>query len=348
MPPDDMLSQAAGDLVGRGLVGCVVGLRWGEGAFAAASAGYSDLEAKQAMTTDRLFRIASISKTFVFALVLRLAEERRLSLDEPIARFLPELPFANQVTLRHVLMQTGGLPVWATDRVEELPPATGWTPMQVVGFHYRATPPRAPGGPMVYANVGSRVAGVIAEKAAGKPIAPLMRDYFLDPLGLSDTVPSGAGAIRPPRLACGYDASVAHRPKDVTWAVPSEWLWAGGDMYSTAEDLTDWAQALFNGRVLDEQATRALFGPWARGGFHGSTMSHHGLGVMVFSSDGLDALGYRGTTPGFVSILGFDAETKASVSVLTNSFSPDPNSIHRSGVEQAMFAVLRQIRRAQA
>jgi D-alanyl-D-alanine carboxypeptidase len=335
---DTLAAKTSAGLVGEGLAGAAIAIRLRTGETGQAAAGAADLARGTSLAPQHQFRIASISKTFVFATILRLHEAGTLHLDAPIARFLPDLPYADAVTLRHILMQTGGLPVWATDRVEEIPPAAGWSPRAVIDFHYARTPASPPGGGVVYANVGSRVAGHIAELATGTPIPVLIRRLFLDPLGLADTVPSGSGEIRPPRLCHGYAFDVPGAPRDVTWDVPQAWLWSGGDMYATPADLTRWADALFTGRVLGP-LTAALLTERVPGSFHGSTMSHHGLGIMVFTR-GMSALGYRGTTPGFVSILGHEPDSGTSVAVLTNSFSPDPHSLHRSGVERAMFDIL--------
>src|SRR5689334_4868307 len=149
MQPAEVASAAARDIVERGIVGAVVGIRLPDGEHHEATAGIADLTSGTSVASNDQFRVASITKTFVFAAVLRLHEEGRLNIEEPIRRFLPDLPFADRLTLRHVLMQTGGLPVWATDRVEEIPPAAEWSPKDVIEFHYRMTPPLQPGGPMV-------------------------------------------------------------------------------------------------------------------------------------------------------------------------------------------------------
>jgi D-alanyl-D-alanine carboxypeptidase len=344
MQPAEIASAAARGIVERGIVGAVVGIRLPDGEHHEAAAGIAGLTSGTSVASNDQFRVASITKTFVFAAVLRLHDEGRLDIEEPIRRWLPDLPFADRLTLRHVLMQTGGLPVWATDRVEEIPPAAEWSPKDVIEFHYRMTPPSQPGGPMVYANVGSRLAAYVAEQAADEPIAKLVQRSFLEPLALRDTIATGSGTVRPPRLTRGYACDGSGPPRDVTFDVPPAWLWAGGDMVSTAADLTRWGAALLNGEVLGPAFTTALRTELTPGQFHGSTMSHHGLGVMAFTaSDGSRVIGYRGTTPGFVSILGVEPERRIAITVLTNSFSPDPYSIYRAGVEHTLFTVLKHL-----
>jgi D-alanyl-D-alanine carboxypeptidase len=274
----DVVEIAARRLITLGTVGAAIGLRLRTGEMRRAAAGFADLSARTPLTDCQQFRIASITKLFVFGIILKLHDEGFLDLDTAVERWLPDLPYGDAITLRQILMQTAGLPVWATDRAEEIPPAERWTPEEVIAFHYERTPAQRPGRAMVYANVGSRVAGLIAERATGESIADLIAGRFLVPLGLFDTIPSGARGTRPGKLPCGYAFENGGRPRDVTWAVPQNWLWAGGDMYSTVDDLTRWVHALFGGEVLSPALTSQVVTERVSGGFHGSTMTHHGLG----------------------------------------------------------------------
>ena len=265
----DVLEVAARRLISRGTVGAAIGLRLRAGETRRAAAGFADLSGRTPLTECHQFRIASITKLFVFGIILKLHDEGVLDIDKTVELWLPDLPYGEAMTLRQILTQTAGLPVWATDRVEEIPAAEHWTPEEVVAFHYERTPAQRPGGAMVYANVGSRVAGLIAEKASGKSIADLIAGRFLVPLGLSDTIPSGAPGTRPEKLPCGYAFENGGPPRDVTWAVPQNWLWSGGDMYSTVDDLTRWAHALFGGELLSPRSCLASSPSVCRAAFTG-------------------------------------------------------------------------------
>ena len=89
--------------------------------------------------------------------------------------------------------------------------------------------------------------------------------------------------------------------------------------------------------------TSRLFIEIEKGNFPGSTMTHHGLGVMVFSNNKWGAIGYRGSTPGYVSIMAYQPQLEISIAILTNSYSPDPNSKYRSIVESTMFSVFDEL-----
>ena len=88
-----------------------------------------------------------------------------VDIEAPLGRWLPDLPFAERATLRQILTQTGGLPTYAHDALEDFPPADSrWTPKALIARAYAKTPPVAPGGPMVYANVGSKVIAAVIER----------------------------------------------------------------------------------------------------------------------------------------------------------------------------------------
>ena len=326
--------------VGKGLVGCALGVRRGGREVAALARGLADREADLPLGANTQFRIASITKTFVAALLLQLVEEGRFGLDEPLARWLPERPFADRVTVRHVLTHTGGLPVYSLYELDDFPPADAELARTVFIDHaYERTPPKAPGGPFEYANVGSRVLGHIVELETGEDLTRRMEARLLEPLGLADTLASGWRGPPPPRLARGY-LHEGDLVRDVTHRVPPNYLWSGGDMISTVGDLTRWARALFTGEVVGAALTEALRTELVAGVFAGSSMSHHGLGVMVFERGGRRLFGHRGSTPGFVGIVGYDPGADVAVAVQSNSYAADALSIFRGEVETVLFGAI--------
>ncbi len=325
----------------KGLVGCALGIRRGGREVAPLARGQADREAAIPLDADAQFRIASITKTFVAALVLQLVEEGRLSLDERLARWLPERPFADCVTLRQILNQTGGLPVYSVQKPGDYPLADADLPRTVYIDHaYERTPAKPPGGPFEYANVGSRVLGHIIELETGEELTHLMETRLLEPLELADTLASGWRGPSPPRLARGYTHE-GPKVRDDTHRVPPNHLWSGGDMISTVSDLTRWTRALFTGEVVGAALTETLRTELVAGVFAGSSMSHHGLGVMVFSRGERRLFGHRGSTPGFVGIVGFDPDEDVSVAVQSNSYAADALSVFRGEVETVLFEALR-------
>ncbi|MSO54722.1 MAG: class A beta-lactamase-related serine hydrolase [Rhodospirillales bacterium] len=325
--------------IAKGVVGCAVAHRKGDAPASFAVAGLANLETKTPLAVDAQFRIASITKTFVCAVLLQLYEEGKVSLDTTIDRWLPGKPFADQATVDDILMQTGGLPVYSLYRLEDYPPTGSHLPDTIFIDHaYKRTPPRAPDRSRYeYANVGSRVIGKIIQDLTGTPLAIQIQNRLLKPLGLADTLPSGWKGAPPPRLARGYYIDSDAPMIEVTHRVPPSYIWSGGDMYSTVADLATWVRALCTGKVLSSALTETVRTRLIPGPLAGSTMSHHGLGIMAFTQNSRRVLGYRGSTPGFVGIAAYDPIADVAVAVQANSFSPDAESIHRSEVEHVLF-----------
>jgi D-alanyl-D-alanine carboxypeptidase len=312
----DLLNRS----IARGPVGMAIALRDGEGTTAEAARGLADIERRLPLTPAHRFRIASITKTFVFATLLQLHQECAVDIDAPLGHWLPDLPFADRVSLRQVLTQTAAA---------------------LIARAYAMTPPVAPGGPMEYANVGSKVIATVIERVTGRPVGDQIVRRLLAPLGLDRIVSTGAFGPPPDDLARGYYfATEDDAPIDATTRVPPSFIWASGDMYATVGNLTAWGQALFTGRVLNAELTAALLSEMVPGGFPGSTMSHHGLGVMIFSKGGHRVFGHRGSTPGYAGIMGYAPDLGVTVAVQSNSHSPDHHSVFRAEVEHALFAAL--------
>ena len=257
----EALAQGA---IARGIVGCAIGVR-ANGTCRAVAAGLADREAGTPIAVDSRFRIASVTKSFVSALILKLAEEGVLDLEARIDRWLPGKAVADMVSVRQVLDQTGGLPTYSVYRLEDYPPPDAdLHKAAYIDDAWRETPPVGPGGPWRYANVGSRVLGVIAEAVTGEELPDLMRRRLLEPLGLADTVPSGWSGPPPPRFVKGYDLTRG-TPRDVTFRVPPRYLWSGGDMVSTVADLSLWMGALVSGDVLGPAMRASLRRNWSPG-----------------------------------------------------------------------------------
>ncbi len=346
----DALAAVAGPLISRGIVGISIGCIDATGALVSHAQGLADRRSDTPLTSGHLFRIASVTKTFVSAIILQLHHEGVVALEAPLARWLPDLPYADAVTLYQVMTHTGGLPTYSHYRLDDFPPAdSSWSPTALIRRAYDLTPPGPPGGPFDYANVGSKVLGRVIELATGQSLGEEMQSRLLTPLSLADTVPSGAGLPLPARLARGYYHDVGEEgapPQDATERVSPSFLWSGGDMYATAPDLARWTQALFGGAVLPPIVRERLFTDLVPGRFPGSCLSHHGLGVMVFERDGHRLYGYRGSTPGYVGIVGFDREHGIAVAIQTNSYAPIPASQYRAAVEPALFSVIALLRDA--
>jgi CubicO group peptidase (beta-lactamase class C family) len=236
--------------------------------------GYADVEKKQPMTEDNVFWIASMSKMFAGASILMLMDEGKVSLDDPVTRFIPQLekwmvveekdpshvllkPLARPVTVRHVLSHTSGLA--GSAEIQQVTGADS-TPLRVRALSSVTGPLQSqPGEKYAYGNQGMNIAARIVEIISGMPYEQFLQRRFFDPLGMTETTfwPSEAqiarlaGAYGPNKEKNGCargDIGFLTKPySDRTRRFPE----AGGGLFSTTRDILRYGLMLANDGELD-------------------------------------------------------------------------------------------------
>ena len=162
------------------------------------ASGMDDRDPETPMPTDGTYLAMSITKTVVAAIALQLVDEGRLSLDEPVAAWIPELPNADRITLAMLLGHTSGLGDWdPVDTVlEDL--TRSFTPEEVLAEAVAAPPYGQPGEHFAYTNGGYAATGLIIERVLGEPLAAVVDKRVAGPLCLDDTL-LGDGSTKPTR-----------------------------------------------------------------------------------------------------------------------------------------------------
>lgn len=235
---------------------------------------------------DQAFPIYSITKTFIAATALALRDEGRVDLDAPIARLLPELPFAAEVTTRQLLQHTSGVPDYgalpAYQAAVRAAPGRPWSDAEYARHTWERGLAFAPGTGWAYSNPGYVLVIRICERAGGAAFAELVESRVLAPLGLRATFLARTQAELGP--------------------IHPGWVWHGV-LISTAADVVVFYRRLFAGELLRAatvaEMTRAVRvppqrGPWIEPGY--------GLGLMIASRASLGpVLGHGGNGPGFTA-----------------------------------------------
>jgi D-alanyl-D-alanine carboxypeptidase len=269
--------------------------------FAGAS-GYFDRERRVPLEPDDGFRIASNTKTFTAAAVLRLVEDGRIGLDDPIANHLSPGAAAElagdgydttSITVRHLLTHTSGIYDYATDDEYQAAvvtqPQKRWTRDEQVRFAVDHGDPLSPPGAEVhYSDTGYVLLGEIIERTTGQPLPTAYRTLLgFEDLGLDHTYVETLGRTPP---GVGPPAHQYIGDIDFATADPSFDLYGGGGLVSTAADLATFYKALFTDKVFDEHSTLAtmLQEPDARGarGF--------GMGMFRTTIAGEECWGHSG------------------------------------------------------
>jgi D-alanyl-D-alanine carboxypeptidase len=295
------LERSLDELVAAGAPGALALVREGNRTTRVTS-GYGNLASKKPMRATDRFRIGSVTKTFVATVVLQLAAEGQLSLDDTVEGRLPGLvPNGRRITVRHLLNMTAGLFDYLADGDPTVakPFLAGnytytWKPQKLVEIAVSHRPHFAPGAGWSYCNTCYVVLGLIIEASTGRSLSTELRERIFTPLHLRgttfDTTPRIAG-----RHAHGYELE-GKRLQDVSGVDPS-YGWAAGAIVSTADDVARFYRSLLVGRLLPPDLMRAMkttvgarsLGPGVR----------YGLGIAKVQTPCGTAWGNRGGLPGY-------------------------------------------------
>jgi D-alanyl-D-alanine carboxypeptidase len=288
-----------------GLPGAVLLIDSPRAHFAGAS-GYADLDTQTPLQSDDAFQIGSITKIFTAVLVLQLVEQGMLALDDPLATWLPDtaaaLPYGDQITLRHLLQHTSGIPDVEDDAelialylANPTEPVTAATIIDHVASLNKAS--FAPGQGWAYSSTGYLLLGQVIESVTESPYADVLRAHILDPLGmthtyLADLEPAATEIVH--GYAWHEDA----------WLDITNWNYAmagaAGGLVSTPSELSVFIRALFRGDLLAEPTTLSEMLDTGASGDAG-----YGLGIrrMTSPDDPIVGWGHGGRTLGYQSRL---------------------------------------------
>jgi D-alanyl-D-alanine carboxypeptidase len=277
------------------------------------------------MTTDVHYRIASVTKTFTAQAVLRLADQGRLSLDDPLEEYVPDIPYGDEITIHHLLGMRGGVYDFVADetflaRYAADPLLPGWSPydaLEIIRAHAdEATPPDQA---TVYSNSEYVLLGLVVERVTGRS-AQRYTTSVIDDLGLRETSYPTTAALPEP-FSHGYvntDSELApadpaaEEPRDVTSSNPDVPFTAGA-VVSTVPDMVRYAEQLATGAGL-APGTARLRQEWTPLTSTGIRVQY-GLGVLQLG----DWIGHNGSIFGYSDMVSHLPEQGASVVVMVNA-----------------------------
>lgn len=295
------------------LVGLSVGVMSGGRVVLAKGYGVRSLATGDAVTADTLFAIGSVTKQFTCASTMLLAEERKLSLDDKVAKYLPDLTRAKDITLldlgQHVAGYRDYYPLDFVDRPMAMP-----KPTEAVIRNYATRPlDFEPGTRWSYSNTGFLILGEVIERVSGEPLGRFIDRRILLPLGLKHT------RYEPRRdqagQAVGYTPFALGSPEV---AVPEAegWIGAAGGIWSTPTDLLAWDLALMDGKVVSESSYRSMTTPRR---LSDGRSTGYGCGLGVRDSGAAVVLSHGGAVSGFVASNTFVPATRSGVVLLANA-----------------------------
>lgn len=276
--------------------------------------GKADLEFNIEMAPNHIFAIGSITKQFTACAILKLSQEGKLSLQDPVTKFIPGYPtHGHHITLEHLLTHSSGIKSitemkkW-THEVQK----QNFSPAELINFIKDEPNDFAPGEQFHYSNSGYILLGYIIEIASGKSYQEYLHDTFFGPLGLTNTSYSSHSRIIPGRVA-GYQ-------KDKGYYENADYLsvtqpYAAGSVLSTVEDLYRWQEAVMNGQVISLQSLQQAHTPYQ---LKNGTLAPYGYGWRLGNIQGSKSVKHGGLVNGYAAFSLYLPVEKVFVAIFTN------------------------------
>lgn len=273
--------------------------------------GRADANAAAPLTADAMFRIASVSKQFAAAGVLRLVEQGKVALDDPLTKYVPGYPNGDAVTVRQLLNHTSGIRSYTNiPGMMDGPIRKDVTTAQLIDVFKNEKPDFAPGQGWSYNNSGYVLVGAVIEAASGMPWHRFLHQEFFAPLGMDHT-------------GYGHDpAIVARQVRGHAWegdkvvdapAISMTQPHAAGALVSSVDDLHKWNRALHEGRLFKDATYTAMITPEGK-----AVESKYGYGIAAGTVRGRPMLSHGGGIFGFSTTLNYVPGPDIGVVVLQN------------------------------
>ncbi|MGV9666104.1 serine hydrolase domain-containing protein [Nocardia niigatensis] len=286
------------------------------------------------------FRIGSNTKTMTVTVLMQLAQEGKLSLDDPIDKYWPGVPNGDRITLAQLAEMRSGLYNYTFDHdfsaAIDKDPQRVWKPEELLAIAFAHPVDFQPGEKFEYCNTNTILLGLVIEKVTNMPVAESFRQRIFEPLGLKNTsFPAVTDSSIPDPHPQGYtfgtmvstidtfelppEQQAAAKagtllPNDQTTSSPS-WAWTAGAAISTVDDMTTYTKALAEGKLLDAEFQKMRMDSIQPIDPDNPAMAGYGLGLVRF---GEHQYGHDGQLPGFMTYMASDPDTGLTIVVATN------------------------------
>jgi CubicO group peptidase (beta-lactamase class C family) len=281
--------------------------------------GYSQAEQKIPNDENTVFNIASVTKTFTAALILKLQEQKKLSVSDALSKYYPGYPNGDKITIHHLLTHTAGIPDYLQQKefqaIDQTKPVTLET---MIAFFKDKPLLFEPGTAFRYSNSDYTLLGYIIEKVTGLPYGTALETYIFKPLHLDHT------SYGPPQngSATGY-MMYYKKNQRASFVVDPSISYATGAIYSTVKDLYKWHQALQTNKLLSAHSLLAAYK---------SNKGPYGYGWFTDSLYGRQRVSHDGNIPGFKSNINRFPQDDLCVIALSNANNSGVGGIVRNMV----------------
>jgi CubicO group peptidase (beta-lactamase class C family) len=283
--------------------------------------GKASIKPEAPVGTGTAFAAGSITKQFTAACVFLLAEDGKLSVRDPVAKFYPDLTNAKEITLYDLMSHASGYPDYYpldfVDRRMEKP----IEPDQLLKEYAGGKLDFEPGTRWSYSNTGFVLLGRIIEKVSGKSFEQFLTERILKPLKMNDTVFNPKSERK--GLATGYTAFALGEPEPAVREAAG-WIHAAGALYTTPSDLVKWDLALVTGRVLKPESYKLMT---TQRELADGRVRDYGCGIGVSRKRGETTLRHGGAVSGFLAYNSVLPRTKSALVVMSNCDHQDVSDV---------------------
>ena len=259
------------------------------------------------------YSVGSISKQFTAAAILMLQEDGKLSIDDPVGKYVPGLTRGNEVTIRQILSHTSGYQdYWPEDYVMT-PMLAPESAQQILDTWAKKPLDFEPGTQWQYSNTNYVIAGRIVESVTGQPLMELLTRRIFRPLGMTSVWNSDETKLTQADATAYYRHALG--PLRIAPKEGRGWMFAAGELAMTAHDLALWDESLIAQSILKPESYKEMFTEVKLKDGKGT---HYGLGVEVRDRDGHRSIEHSGEVSGFVADNEVLVDDGVAVAVLTN------------------------------
>ncbi|WP_158085333.1 serine hydrolase domain-containing protein [Niastella vici] len=296
--------------------------------------GNADLENNVPLTTRSIIEAGSVSKQFTAAAILLLEQQGKLSVNDDVRKFIPELPnYGIVIRIKHLIHHTSGLKDWGS-----IAQMTGWArgtkayrnedALEIVAR--QKTLNNVPGAEFLYSNSNYNLLAIIVQRASGMSLAAFTREYIFIPAGMTQTqwrdnykriVPNRSIAYV--KVDSGYEADM-----------PNEYVYGNGGLLTTTEDLLKWNAWHFSGKFGNPSLLQKQT---AVDTFNNKLINYYGAGLFIQSVGGIKVIRHTGATGSYRCYLGYYPELKLSIAWLSNTSQFDTSKYNVVGEVEKLF-----------
>jgi CubicO group peptidase (beta-lactamase class C family) len=317
--------------------GCAVGASIDGATVLSAAYGMADLEHNISLSPDSVFEPGSVTKQFTAAAVLLLEQEGKLSLDDPVRKYIPELPdYGSTITIRHLLNHTSGLRDWGN-----VAAIGGWprttranSNMNVLDIAIRQKALNyPPGAEWSYTNTGFNLLAILVGRVAGKSLPEFTRERIFVPLGMTST------EWRDDFQRIVHNRAIAYTQTGgaTRQEMPFENAYGNGGLLTTVGDLLRWNRNFTEMKVGGPAFVKAQH---QQGRLNDGRTVAYAAGLEVLSYKGLREVSHAGSTAGYRGWLGRYPDQGLSIALLCNTGAADPIQLAHAVAEVYLAGVL--------